>query len=511
VLWAVLRAVIEEEPDRPVFIGEAGSQRAADLLDVAQRLADALGDRMPDGRVAVISDDYPLAFASVLACLFAHRTVGMISSALPTRLIHSQIGAFNPTLILATAACAETVLGDQFKVLSTGSTRSVGDVVVLEREAFSPVPDGGPFIAFFTSGTSGASKVVAHTERSLLAAYRLVRAIRFELLSPAVLSTMKDPLSSGVGPRSWYGSNAGAGFPMRYLSAMPVATIGGFGLGIQALLGGELIVSKPIYQPGSLLDATRRFGVTSLGASPGTGQALIRVAQKSRRLRPDLMVLGLGGSAVPSALHEQLESAFRCKVVTGYGSTELGGVVTTTRFTDSDTDRWSTVGRPVPGVALQIDPAGELMVVSPAIAAGYLATDGGLAPLCRSDGWYKTGDRLICNENGSYRFGGRMSGLIVRGGRKINPEDIERVLQEHDTVEMAGVVGVPSRVAGEEDIVAGVVPCTEGLSISALVRHCAEELGRAMTPRTIQTFEELPMTPQGVLDRPALRRLLMTG
>jgi acyl-CoA synthetase (AMP-forming)/AMP-acid ligase II len=288
---------------------------------------------------------------------------------------------------------------------------------------------------------------------------------------------------------------------------MPVATIGGFALGLQALLGGEQIVREPIYQPEGLLKAIPTLAVTSLGAAPATGQALLRVARKEGP-RPPLMVIGLGGSTVPPGLHAQIERAFGCSVVTGYGSTELGGVVTTTRFTDSDSDRWFTVGRPVPGVNLRTDSTGELSVKSPATAAGYLTTDCVLSPLCRPDGWYGTGDRVICDGDDLFRFDGRISGLIVRGGRKINPEDIERVLLEHEFVERAGVVGVPSRVAGEEDIVAAVVVGSGAVSTSELIRLCAKQLGRAMAPRVIRPLHELPTTPEGKLDRPTLRQLL---
>ncbi|MGH9043751.1 MAG: class I adenylate-forming enzyme family protein [Acidimicrobiales bacterium] len=486
----LFEALVDEDGDKPTIVDTDDHVQALhELWSVTQEVV-ALLEPLPAGRVAVVADRYSIVLPALIAAWMTNRTIGLVSPLLPSGLMYQALSDFAPSTV------AEDVGGARVRDWKISHGAGLA--------AANSLPD--PHTVLFTSGTTAAPKMVAHTPSTLLASYRLVRAIRFELLAPEMLAQVGDP--SSTQSESWYGSRAAAGFPMRYLSALPVASIGGVTLGLQAILGGEQIVDRPRYEPVAIMEAIRSFSITSLAAGPTTAQGMLRVARRGSFGHDwPLMVFGLGSSTVPQGLCADIEATFGCRTVTGYGATELGGVVATTRFTGTDRDRWSSLGRPVPGVAIRCDDT-ECLVQSPALAVGYLNPDGTIAPLRKSNGWYATGDVLSCDADGIFHFEGRRSGLIVRACKKINPEAIEAVIEGHPNVTKAGVVGVPSRIAGEEDVLALVISDLPVVA-AELRRLCSDKLGNTWSPRFVRTVDTLPLSADGKIDRVALRHLAM--
>ncbi|MGH9090540.1 MAG: class I adenylate-forming enzyme family protein [Acidimicrobiales bacterium] len=495
----------DENASRPVTIDSNGSRSTREILDLADGIAE---DLRPGERLAVVADEHAVALASLLATAKVRGSVALVSPY--QQEVDAMIARFGPSALVAPPSQPGPTSGGE-GAGEIVSRRTVpirrGDEEDLALTALRPRrpldPSAAPLVVLFTSGTVGTPKMVAHSESSVLAAYRLVRAVWFEMLAPELLSSVDEGLDGpGLGP--WFGEEASLGVAMTYLTGMPVASVAGFSLAMQALLSGGCIVDRPRYTPDAIVDAVASLRVTSLGVAPITAQMLVRGAVYRHTDTSSLIVVGMGGSGVPPGLHRSIEETFGCRVVSGYGATELGGVVATTRYTDAEEDRWTSLGRPVPGVRLRVDD-GELLVQSPSLAAGYLSEDGQVAPLIDSSGWYRTGDEVSMLEGGRYRFEGRRSGVIVRGGRKIDPETVEAVLLEHPGVRHAAVIGAPSRVAGEEDVVA-YVSVTSAVRPSELRRQCIDRLGPGMSPRRVQVLDALPMDTLGRVDRCQLRR-----
>ena len=365
--WTLLEALnfaCDEDPARDVFLGAEGLT-ASELQASVSELMGVL-TALPAGRVAIVTDRYPLAMAGTVACSATSRTVGLMSSLLHETLLRLALDEFRPTVVLS----------DQHIAESGGSTRGLRipfETAPYVYDSGPAVLDAEPYVAFLTSGSAGRPQIVAHSQRTLLNAYRLVRAVRFELLDP---SAVAEALGNTGNDARWYGSAANAGFPMRYVSGLPVASIGGFTQGIQSVFGAEQIYFRPIYDPQRILQVVAETEATTFVCAPSTAQGCLRA---SRQGAPGLVVIGLGGSTVPEGLHARLEETFQCRCITGYGSTELGGMVATTRFTDEDDARWNTCGRPVPGVEMRASEEGELQVRSPALALGYLGGVGEVA------------------------------------------------------------------------------------------------------------------------------------
>ncbi|WP_155057315.1 AMP-binding enzyme [Streptomyces blattellae] len=146
---------------------------------------------------------------------------------------------------------------------------------------------------------------------------------------------------------------------------------------------------------------------------------------------------------------------------------------------------------------------GELLVRSHqpyAFSTGYL---GGRRPAPGS--WRRTGDRVIRDGDGWFRFVDRVKDVIRRRAENISSAEVERVVRTHPSVAGAAAFPVASELAEDEVMVTVVVrPGTE-LDPGDLARHCARELPPFAVPRYIEVVLALPLTETGKVRKAALR------
>jgi long-chain acyl-CoA synthetase len=121
------------------------------------------------------------------------------------------------------------------------------------------------------------------------------------------------------------------------------------------------------------------------------------------------------------------------------------------------------------------------------------------------DGWLHTGDVGYLDEDGYLFIVDRKKDLIIRGGFNVYPRDVEDGLLEHPAVQMAGVVGKPDAVHGEE--VVAFVSLRNGQDITGeeLVDWARSRIGGYKYPREVRIVESIPLTPVGKIDRKVLR------
>lgn len=221
--------------------------------------------------------------------------------------------------------------------------------------------------------------------------------------------------------------------------------------------------------------------------------------------------LGLLISAgAPLGLHtlRGFHDRYGMKIHSFYGASETGGIAY------DDTDHLPdelTVGRPMPGVTVDLRPeegappdSGRVHVAGAAVARGYV--DGGGRGEEFVDEGFLTGDFGRFTARGHLVLTGRASGFINVAGRKVQPDEIERVLCTMPSVAQARVVGIPDPLRGER-IVACVVPGEPGLSAVAIRTFCASRLAPYKIPRGIVLLDALPLTSRGKLDRRRLEAL----
>ncbi|HEX8976622.1 MAG TPA: AMP-binding protein [Solirubrobacteraceae bacterium] len=221
-----------------------------------------------------------------------------------------------------------------------------------------------------------------------------------------------------------------------------------------------------------------------------------------------------GAPLAPEVQEEFIRRVPTASIRQGYGLTETAALISTNPI---GRERAGSVGRPVPGTEIKVidgegrelpdGQEGEICARSPGVMRGYWNSPEATAEALE-DGWLHTGDIGYRDEQGYLFILDRKKDLIIRGGFNVYPRDIEDALVEHPDVEMAGVVGRPSSVHGEE-VVAFVAPRAGAmLDPEALITWARERIGGYRYPREVRLIATIPLTPGGKIDRKALRARL---
>lgn len=195
-----------------------------------------------------------------------------------------------------------------------------------------------------------------------------------------------------------------------------------------------------------------------------------------------------------------------------YGQTEASPGCTMTSVDDSLEHRVSTVGRVMPHIeAKVVDPEtgeelppntnGEFVVRGYNIMKGYYKLPEATAQAIDEDGWLYTGDIASMDEDGYYKITGRIKDMIIRGGENIYPKEIEEGLRTNEAVFDVQVIGVPSKVYGEE-IMACVI-LKEGYSQTEeeIKEYVLNLMARHKVPKYVWFIDEFPMTASGKIKK----------
>jgi acyl-coenzyme A synthetase/AMP-(fatty) acid ligase len=164
------------------------------------------------------------------------------------------------------------------------------------------------------------------------------------------------------------------------------------------------------------------------------------------------------------------------------------------------------MGRPLPGIALDVD-EGELVLADPRTDPTFFVAylDGTPAP---QDAPWATGDRVTQDDDGYLYFEGRTDDVIISAGYRIGPFEVESALVSHPAVAEAAVVAAPDEVRGA--VVRAIVVLREGHTASdalatELQDHVKGETAPYKYPRIVDFAPELPKTTSGKVQRALLR------
>jgi len=251
-------------------------------------------------------------------------------------------------------------------------------------------------------------------------------------------------------------------------------------------------------------------GVTVATGNPTTLNILLNSAAQPEREAPSKLRF-ITSSSAPLLLDEwkRFEQRFGIRVAQGYGASEVNWIAAIS----GEARRLGTVGRPfayhdfaiVDGDGRRL-PAGEIGYVElggrPHHPFRYLAEDGEVRVHAR--GRLRTGDIGCLDADGFLMLTGREKELIIRGGAKISPVEIDACLMQCADVIEAATVGVPDPVYGEEVVSYVVARPGATLDADAVLRVCTAALPAFKTPKQIVLATSLPKTERGKLDRKAL-------
>ena len=390
---------------------------------------------------------------------------------------------------------------ERARVLST-----IAAAAVLDGDGLAPVEgptqrfEAGIAFVTWTSGTTGPPKAILHTHVGY-----------FELLD-RVLTSIVRPDRAAPGPDR---RPTMAGPP----NLVPVALALNSGIYnvLFALRAGRAVVLMDRFEPARFAQLVRRFGIKST-VLPPAAIAMLNEAPDGTDLTPLKYVRSITAPLSP-IVARAFRDRFGVFVLNSYGQAEVGEVI---GWSAADArefpEKVGAAGRPHSGVDIRIADAdgnslgtgevGQLVVRPPATAAGY-ATGEDLGERFDADGYLATGDLANIDADGFVWITGRLGEVIVRGGNKVYPAEVEDVLRLSPAVADAAVVGVADARLGELPV--AVIVDAEGLppqSDAGLVELCREHLVAYKVPVAFHRRAELPRNEIGKLVRADLRREL---
>ncbi len=369
--------------------------------------------------------------------------------------------------------------------------RIVADARPLDPNVEGPIPED--IAAFlYTGGTTGTPKAAMLTHRNIVA--NTAQSAAWTGATPAT------EVIYGILPFFHaFGMMLGLSYPVR--------------------IGATLVVF-PQFTPDLFLAAQKRRPGTFLPAVP---PMLDRIAEAAESKGADItsFTVALSGSmalsAKTAARWERLTGGL---VIEGYGLTETSPVAVGNPLTAAR--RPGTLGIPYPSTEIKVvdqeDPSrevaqgesGELLIRGPQVFSGYWNLPDETASQILPDGWLRTGDVVRIGDDGFVVLVDRIKELIVSGGFKVYPSQVEEHLRRMPGVSDVAIVGLPHGELGESVFAAIVMEeGHEPVGLEAVREWCAERFGKYALPRGVVIMTELPRSQLGKVLRRVVRLDLM--
>jgi long-chain acyl-CoA synthetase len=469
-LAEVLLAPAQTTPDAVALRAGADVVTYRELEARAARVAGALRSEgvEPGTRVTIEGHNSVAFVASYLGVLRAGAVVVPLNPHAPDPELDREVGSVEPVVVLG-----PPLDGTGDAEPADTASRDDSDVAVL----------------LFTAGTAGAPKAAMLTHGNLASNIR-------QVLDHPGLALDAGDVSLGVLPL----------FHVFGLNAV-------LGIGLAA---GASTVLLDHFDAAGAVHAVRDHLVSVLAGVPAMYHAFLALDGDTAPPESfESVRLAVSGAApLDEDLLEGMRKRFGVVVHDGYGLTEASPIVTTSAIGRREPSAGS-IGPPLPGVDVRLvdadggdvlpgDP-GEIWVRGPNVFPGYWhdadATSRALTP----DGWLRTGDVAVADDEGGLSLVDRAKDLIIVSGFNVYPAEVEEALLEHPDVAEAAAVGEPDTRTGEA-IVAFVVP-EPGThpGADALLAHCARTLARYKCPSRVEIVHALPRSFAGKVLRRELR------
>ncbi len=295
------------------------------------------------------------------------------------------------------------------------------------------------------------------------------------------------------------------------LNIMPLFHIHGLMAAVlSTLAAGAEVWCSPGFNPLKFfgwLDDVRPSWYTAV---PTMHQTILTRAERNPDAieRSRLRLIRSSSASLPSTVMGQLEETFRAPVIESYGMTEASHQMASNPLPPRARKPGSVGVAAGPEVAVMDEQGtllpsgstGEIVIRGPNVTLGYVANPDANAKAF-TNGWFRTGDQGVLDEEGYLRLTGRLKELINRGGEKISPLEVDEVLMDHPAVQQVVTFAVPHDALGED--VAAAVVLREGQTVTerALKDFAAARLADFKLPRKIVFLNEIPKGATGKLQR----------
>jgi long-chain acyl-CoA synthetase len=284
----------------------------------------------------------------------------------------------------------------------------------------------------------------------------------------------------------------------------------------RTILSGGSLYLLARFEAREALAAITRGKLTDLCGVPAMFQAMIDHKDVAKTSFESVLQCFSGGAPMTVALKDRFERVTGARVLEGYGLTETSGVVAVNPY-EGET-RAGTVGLPLPRTEIRVThpeypsrqlaagETGEIQIRGPQVMSGYWrAAEGSPEPL--PGGWLRTGDLGFIEAGGYLRLVDRSKDMIIVGGFKVFPSQVEAALLKDPSVKEALVIAVPDDRVGERP--KAFVVLNEGAQATpaGLLKALCERVGKHERPTAIEILDDLPRTMIGKPDRKALSKM----
>jgi long-chain acyl-CoA synthetase len=354
----------------------------------------------------------------------------------------------------------------------------------------APVEPDAPALLAYTSGTTGTPKGAIVTHRAVV--------------------------HNGEAMRAW--GDLGAGDVTVAMAPLFHIT------GLVCHLSASRASATPLllmhrFEPGEFLRLVEQWRGTYVIGPLTAFIGLLEHPDLGRRDLSSLTKVASGGAPVYPAIVERWERATGTYVHNTYGLTETAApshLVPRGERAPVDPESGAlSIGRPIADTESRIvlveggdDAApgelGEIVTRGPAVTPGYWGRPDETAHALR-DGWLHTGDVGRLDADGWFFIVDRIKDMIVAGGFKVWPRDVEDALYTHPAVQEAAVVGAPDPYRGETVVAHVVLRPGAAATTDELIAHCRERLAVYKAPHVVNLVDELPKTASGKVLRRELR------
>ncbi|MFF0011517.1 class I adenylate-forming enzyme family protein [Streptomyces sp. NPDC005374] len=456
-----------------------------DVQKTARQVLDALDDLAlpPGARVGVVLENRPEHIAAVVAVIASGRCLVMLGPLQPAARLAADI---NRCVLPVVVAGPEPLARDGVSaaVAAHGATLELGGdgtVRLTGTPGSEATANPGTAVEMLTSGTTGPPKRIH---------------LRDGQLDQALAAGGQSPKSG----RLLSGSAS--------LVSAPLVHIGGLWRALACLATGRRMLLLPRFAVEPWTDAVERHRLRAANLVPAAIRAVLDADVPAERLA-SLQVVTSGTAPCPAELADAFFRRYGVPVLMTYGATEFAGAVA--GWTLPLHEKWwgrkaGSAGRAFPGVELRV--TGDDGTALPPGRTGRLevrteqSTQGGRR-------WTRTSDLARIDAEGFVWIEGRADDAIIRGGFKVQPESVKRVLETHPAVREAAVAALPDPRLGEVPVAAvEAEPGRTPPDVAELLALCRAQLLPYEVPVHVVVLEALPRTPSSKVSRMELLEIV---
>jgi fatty-acyl-CoA synthase len=299
---------------------------------------------------------------------------------------------------------------------------------------------------------------------------------------------------------------------------LPMFHIGGLLFLLTTLAAGGIYTCMSHFDPEKALHLLELLPPTIF--YPLFPTITLALTEHPRFAKLDLRGLRYAFSVAPEDVQRKIQAAVpQAPVLGAFGMTETCGTVAYGAPEDSETQRLTRCGRPLPGwkikivdletrAALPAGIRGEIAVRGVGLFQGYFNEPDLTRQQFLDDGYFLTGDVGALDEAGFLSFHGRFKDQLKVGGENVSALEVESFLASHPAINLAQVVGIPDAKYGE--VPAAFIELKQGRSIEpeAVIAFCTDRIARFKVPRYVRIVEEWPMSATKIVKFRLRERLL---